>query len=202
MDNDQYLDEENADNDEYLDEYDADAEQYSDEENADSGQSSNEEGEAYDGPKPKKSRWPLWVIVATVIAGGGTAIGMFFFIDHGKETKAESAHNKPVEAVKNAIGPLVEMRPLVANLTDPDVDKYAKITLFIEADNEESKATLEKAIVPMRSQALLYLSSISSKDMYGAEKKMAIGEHLKAVFEKVVGKRAIKQVHFGEFVIQ
>jgi flagellar basal body-associated protein FliL len=202
MDNDQYQDEENVDNDQYLDEEYADADQYSDEENANNEQYSNEESGENEEPKPKKSKWPLWVIIITIVVAGGTAAAVFAFSSNDKARKAADAHNKKTEETKNATGPLVEMRPLVVNLTDPDVDKYAKVAIFVEANNEESKTIIENSIIPMRSRALLYLSSISSKDAFGAEKKIAISEHMKVIFEKVIGKKAIKQVHFGEFVIQ
>jgi flagellar protein FliL len=204
MDNDQYLDEENVDNDQYPDEETEDAEEYSDEENADTEQYSSEEGEEGGEPRPKKkiSKWALWVVIVTTLAAGGTAVGVFAFSSHDKAKKEADAHNKKAEETKKAIGPLVEMRPLVANLTDVDVDKYAKVAIVVEGYNEESKATIENAVIPMRSQALLYLSSISSKDTYGSEKKIAIGEHLKVLFEKIIGGKSIKRVYFGEFVIQ
>jgi flagellar basal body-associated protein FliL len=154
-------------------------------------------------PPAKRGKGKLIFILAVVgalLIGAGAAA--FAFYPHSKPAKPEAAAaQKPKEAAAKT-GPLVEMKPLVANLNDPESARYIKVAIFIEAENEEAKAAVESVLVPIRSQALMYLSSMTIDQTTGAEGKAAVATHLREIFEKTAGKNVIRQVYFGEFVVQ
>jgi flagellar basal body-associated protein FliL len=138
--------------------------------------------------------------IALVLGLGGTVA--FFLIPKSKPKTEAASPEKVAKENQPKIGPMVEMRPLVANLDDPEGGRYLKVAIFIEATSEEAKATIEASIVPIRSNALVYLSGLTIKDTVGVKSKLLIAERLQELFEKIVGKPAIKQLYFGEFVVQ
>jgi flagellar basal body-associated protein FliL len=157
-------------------------------------------------PPRKKSRKGKGIIIFSAIAfilmaGGG---GVFFLYPQTKRQKEAdaAAAAKLAKESEAKLGPLVEMRPLVANLNDPENGRYVKIAIFIETSSEEAKAAVDGAIVPIRSNALVYLSNLTVNDTVGEKGKLAIAERLRAIFEKIVGPKNIRQVYFGEFVVQ
>jgi flagellar basal body-associated protein FliL len=93
---------------------------------------------------------------------------------------AKGAHGK--------FGPLLEVGSFVANLQGPGAGRYAKVTLHVEATNEE---------------ALMFLSNAKPEDVIGQDKIRALSEEMiKRINVLLGGKKAIKQVYFSELVVQ
>jgi flagellar protein FliL len=123
----------------------------------------------------------------------------------GEEAHAEGEEAEPAaegHAKKGAFGPLIDVGSFVANLGGPASKNYIKVALHVEAVNEESKATVEAAIVPIRSEALLFLSGITPDQAVGQEKIRALQDELLKRLTVLVGKKTIKRVYFSEFVVQ
>jgi flagellar FliL protein len=100
-------------------------------------------------------------------------------------------------------GPLIEIGTFVANLTSANgQSRYAKVALHVEAVNEEAKVTLEAAVVPIRSESLLFLSGLSAEQVIGQEKIRQLQEDLQKRLTTLVGKNTVKRVYFSEFVVQ
>jgi len=78
----------------------------------------------------------------------------------------------------------------------------AKVALHVEAVNEEAKATVEAAVVPIRSESLLFLSGLSAEQVIGQEKIRQLQEDLQKRLTTLVGKNTVKRVYFSEFVVQ
>ncbi|MDH5671865.1 MAG: flagellar basal body-associated FliL family protein [Myxococcales bacterium] len=106
------------------------------------------------------------------------------------------------EAKGPSFGPLVEMRPIVANLSDPDAGRYIKVSLRIEAKNEQAEKQINESLVPLRDQALFYFSGIGVQQTVGVENKVAMREELENKLAGVVGEGVIKRIYFTEFVVQ
>ena len=104
---------------------------------------------------------------------------------------------------KGGFGPLVEVGTFVANLTSSGgASRYAKVGLHVEATSEEAKVQLEGAVVPIRNEALLYLSGLNAEQAIGQEKIRALQDELLKRLQAVAGKNVVKRVYFSEFVIQ
>jgi flagellar protein FliL len=100
-------------------------------------------------------------------------------------------------------GPLVEVGTFVANLTAPNgASRYAKVGLHVEATNDDAKLKVEAAIVPIRNEALMYLSGLQADQAIGQEKIKALQDELLKRLGALVGKNTIRRVYFSEFVIQ
>jgi len=80
--------------------------------------------------------------------------------------------------------------------------RYAKVSLYAEALNEESKLRIEGGLVPLKAEALLVLSNAKAEEIVGQEKIRAMGEELLKRFNKLLGKKSIRRVYFSELVVQ
>jgi flagellar FliL protein len=125
--------------------------------------------------------------------------------EEGGEGHEAAAEGEDGHAAKGGtkFGPLIEIGTFVANLTSANgQSRYAKVALHVEAVNEEAKATVEAAVVPIRSESLLFLSGLSAEQVIGQEKIRQLQEDLQKRLTTLVGKNTVKRVYFSEFVVQ
>ena len=118
--------------------------------------------------------------------------------EDGEEAEGGEGH------AKSKFGPLLDVGSFVANLSSApgQQPRYAKVSISVEALNEESKVRVEGALIPIKTEALMLLSSAKAEDLMGAEKIMAMSEALQKRANKLIGKKSIKRVYFSELVIQ
>lgn len=117
------------------------------------------------------------------------------------EEEGEEGHSKKA----GKFGPLVEIGSFVANLTSADrtaPPRYAKVSVHVEAANEDAKAKVEAAVVPIKAEALMYLSGLTPEQVIGQEKIRWVQDELQKRMVGVVGKGVVKRVYFSEFVVQ
>jgi flagellar basal body-associated protein FliL len=128
--------------------------------------------------------------------------------EHG-EAKEDAAHgagddkgHEDAEGEKHGSGPLLPLESMVTNLADPDSNRYLKVTIQLRITSESAKAEVEAHLVPVRSQILLYLSSLTIEDLSGADNKRAIQKRVKRIANDAMPSSRVTQVYFTEFVIQ
>jgi len=124
---------------------------------------------------------------------------------HGKAAggHGESAGGAATGAEEEpASGPLMPLEGMVTNLADPDSDRYLKISMQVRITSLAAKAEVEAHLVPVRSQILLYLSSLTIADTSGADNKRNIQKRVKRIANEAMPTSRITQVYFTEFVIQ
>lgn len=131
-----------------------------------------------------------------VIGQGKAATGQIKGEEHGGEEGKDGAHAAP------KFGPLIEVGSMVANMSGPLSGHYAKVFVHVEATDDKAKALVEAALVPIRSECLLFFSSIEMKDATGQEQIRGLAEQLKVKLNELIGKETIRRVFFSEFVIQ
>jgi flagellar FliL protein len=117
---------------------------------------------------------------------------------------AQAAGVEPSAAESKAkeFGPIVEFRPLVANLHDGEATRYVKATIHLEVVNEKVKSQIEALGAPIRSRLIIYFADLTVKDTLGAEKKAEIREQLRRVINETLGGEQVKNVYFSDFVVQ
>lgn len=167
------------------------------------------------------------ILIAVVAVNVLLAGGLGFMVLGNKDKAAEQAkggHKKAAEGeegeegeaegheggeegeghAKSKFGPLVDIGSFVANLQTPpgQTPRYAKVSVSVEAINEEAKLRVEGAVVPIKTEALMMLSNAKVDDMVGQEKMMALSETLAKRINKLIGKKTIKRVYFSELVVQ
>lgn len=158
-------------------------------------------------PKKKGGNKMLIIIlvVVNVLALGG---GAFFLLaskggDDEDIVEDEEGDDEEEQATpENQFGPLVEMKPLVANLDDPTAGRYVKITLHFEIHTEEQRPLMESALVPIRSRLLVYFTGVKLEDTIGKNNKLKIINDVKQIADEMVGEEVVRRVFFTEFVTQ
>jgi flagellar FliL protein len=167
-------------------------------------------------PAPAKSNKLLLlvVLVFNVVIAGGLAYVVISGqqksaaakgkVAEGEHAEGEAEHEEEEEGHGDhgKFGPLLEVGTFVANLGNPSAKSYLKVSLHVEAMDEEAKTKVEAALVPIRSEALLFLSGITPEQAVGQDKIRALQDELKTRLTVLVGKKTIKRVYFSEFVVQ
>ena len=145
----------------------------------------------------KRSGKLVWIIVAAVnvvLIGGGA----FFFLS--RKPAEAAAHAPPTPA--STAGPMLKLDPFIANLNEPDGNRYLKVTLAVEMVDEVALAAADKQLIKLRDAVLMFLSSLGVTDTQGAEGKEDIRKELLVRSKKLLGEEAVKGVFYSEFVLQ
>ena len=159
-----------------------------------------EEPEAKVTAKPAR-RWPLVIaiVLANLLTLGGV-IGYFTFFHAGATTAAAAA--PPPEAPATEYGPLHALSPIVANLTDRSAGRFVRVTVHLEAKDEESLATIVAREIPIRHRLLIYFSELDAQRANVAGGKEALREELVPAVNDMLGAELVRRVYFSEFVLQ
>lgn len=138
----------------------------------------------------------LVMLLNTIALIGG---GVYFAFFHQSASAAAPAQpeRKPTE-----IGPLVELEPIVANLSDGNATRFVKVGIHLEIVDEEKRPAVDQAIVPIRNAILLYLSGLGAEDTKGSENKQKIRDALLEKVKETIGTDDVRRVYFTEFVVQ
>jgi flagellar FliL protein len=119
---------------------------------------------------------------------------------HGE--KAESAEGDEHLNPPDAPGPMLPLEPIVTNLGEPDTDRYLKVTVQLRITSEGARAEVEASLVPIRSQILMFFSSLSVADLTGADKRRALQAQVRRIANEAMPSSRIRFVYFTELVIQ
>lgn len=157
--------------------------------------------------EPKKGSKKM-LIFALIGFNVITAAAAGYFVLGSQAQEEEEEEDDEEEVAEEAavpegqFGPLVEMKPLVGNLDDPDAGRYVKITLHLEIAKEELRPLVEGALVPIRSELLVYFTGVKVVDTIGTANKLRIMSDVQRIAQKVVGEGIVNRVFFTEFVTQ
>jgi flagellar FliL protein len=155
-----------------------------------------------------------YVVISNQKTAAAAAAALSAKKEGGEAAEGEAAEGEAAEApaeeghaakkgAGGKFGPLIEIGTFVANLTSASgQSRYAKVALHVEATNEDAKTKVEAAVVPIRSEALLFLSGLSAEQVIGQEKIRQLQEDLQKRLGELVGKNVVKHVYFSEFVVQ
>jgi len=66
-------------------------------------------------------------------------------------------------------GPTVKLPDFVVHLRDPEVDRYAKLTIEVEVESDKAKEALTARMPQVRDSFIAYLSDRSTADLRGSE---------------------------------
>jgi flagellar FliL protein len=154
-------------------------------------------------PAPKKGKNLLVLILVLLNVLGLAGAAAYFFLLKGKEGHDEGvAHASEPEHTPTTYGPLVELQPLVVNLANERGGRYARTTISLESVDEESKAMIVAATVPIRNRLIIYFSGMTAEEMQGAERMETMREEILAAVNEVIGAPKVRRVFYSELVVQ
>ena len=154
------------------------------------------------------------VILVALLGLGGTGGAFAYFLffkeqpataataeDGHKEKGEEAAPSGPTEE-KAMLGPIFEMEELLINLDTREGNRYLKLTLVMEVDEEDTLEELTKRLPQLQDITISLVSSKETVDLQGADGKFRLREELRYRYNKVLLKGSVTRVYFTQFVIQ
>ncbi len=153
----------------------------------------------------KKKLIIILVLLLLVLGAGGGAAYKFLVLDKQKEAKEkEKKAEKVVEEIKNVedIGVQFDVGTFIVNLQDKDADRYLKITIVLDVQDDKIKAELEKRLPQVKDAITTLLFTKTSKELRTAEGIEELKEEILKRVNAILPIGGVKNVYFTDFVIQ
>ncbi|SNZ08092.1 flagellar FliL protein [Persephonella hydrogeniphila] len=152
----------------------------------------------------KKKLLILLVVLLLLIGGGGGAAYKFLVLDKQKEKQEENKAEKIQEEIRNVenIGIMFEVGTFVVNLADKDADRYLKVTVILEIENEQVKQEVEKRLPQIKDSITTLLLTKTSRELRTAEGVERLKEEILRRVNAILPLGGVKNVYFTDFVIQ
>ncbi|WP_457639052.1 flagellar basal body-associated FliL family protein [Persephonella sp.] len=152
----------------------------------------------------KKKLIILLVILLLLLGGGGGAAYKFLVLDKQKEAQEENKAEKIQEEIRNVenLGIMFEVGTFVVNLADKDADRYLKVTIILEVENEQVKQEVEKRLPQIKDSITTLLFTKTSKELKTAEGVEKLKEEILRRVNAILPLGGVKNVYFTDFVIQ
>ena len=170
--------------------------------------------EAAEAAPKKKSKMGLMLIVLIVLVLGGGGAGAFFFMKSKGDTSKEASagkevggatHAKKGEDGKEAEPGVLSLESFIANLADPEGDRYLKCTLRLEIDHRESAEAIKAndlVITKIRDRILTLLTSKTFAQIASADGKDTLREEIRKQLDPLLLGGHIEGVYYSEFIVQ
>ena len=153
----------------------------------------------------KKKLIIILLVVLIVLGAGGAAAYKFLVLDKQKEEqKKEKKAEKIVEEIKNVeeLGIQFDVGTFIVNLQDRDADRYLKISVVLEVQDEKIKAELQKRLPQIKDAITTLLFTKSSGELKTAEGIEQLKEEIIKRINAILPIGGVKNVYFTDFVIQ
>ncbi|BCD68381.1 flagellar basal body-associated protein FliL [Nitratiruptor sp. YY09-18] len=153
----------------------------------------------------KKKLIIILVLLLVIIGAGGGAAYKFLVLDKQKEEKQkEKKAEKVVEEIKNVedLGVQFDVGTFIVNLQDKDADRYLKVTIVLDVQDEKIKAELEKRLPQVKDAITTLLFTKSSKELRTAEGIEELKEQILKRVNAILPIGGVKNIYFTDFVIQ
>ncbi len=153
----------------------------------------------------KKKLIIIFALLLLLIGGGAAAAYKFLVLDKNpdqqeKEKKAE----KIVEDIKNIedLGVQFDVGTFIVNLQDRDADRYLKVTIVLDVQDENVKMELEKRLPQVKDAITTLLFTKTSEDLRTPEGIEELKEEILKRVNAILPIGGVKNVYFTDFVIQ
>jgi len=118
--------------------------------------------------------------------------------DHG-EAKGDKKGDK---ARADLPGPTVKLPDFVVHLRDPEVDRYARLTVEIEVADDKAKEALTARLPHVRDSFIAYLSDRSTADLRGSDAIARAKAELSDRLKQAAPSASVRALFFTELVVQ
>ncbi|WP_457621919.1 flagellar basal body-associated FliL family protein [Persephonella sp.] len=164
----------------------------------------NKEQEQEEKKGGKKKLIIIAVLLLVILAGGGGAAYKFLVLDKQKEEEQENKAEKIQEEIKDIenLGIMFEVGTFIVNLADKDADRFLKVTVILEIENEQVKMEVEKRLPQIKDAITTLLFTKNSRELKTAEGIELLKEEIIKRVNAILPLGGVKNVYFTDFVIQ
>lgn len=149
------------------------------------------------------------IIVSVAILFFMSAIGGGFFMLWSKMSQMNTGGSEvsvgeeaAEEEEAGTIGPMYSLDSFVVNLAEEGSNRYLRVTMELELDNEVLKTEIEKRLPQVRNAVLMILPSKVAADIKTVDGKVALRDEVMDAFNNFLTTGEITNIYFTEFVIQ
>ncbi len=163
-----------------------------------------EETKEQEQQKGGKKKLIIILMLVLLLLGGGAAAYKFLVFDKQQEQKKEKKAEKIVDEIKNIedIGVQFDVGTFIVNLQDRDADRYLKITIVLDVQDDKIKAELEKRLPQVKDAITTLLFTKTSNDLRTPEGIEELKEEILKRVNAILPIGGVKNVYFTDFVIQ
>jgi len=168
-------------------------------------------------PKKKGKKGLILVLLAAVVLLGGGGGAGYWFVLRPKAAKPEATAHKTGEGgegAKAAEGAdsgdsaehgILSLEAFIANLADPEGDRYVKCTMRLEMDKREIAERIKSddlAITKIRDRVLTLLTSKTFTQIASAQGKDELRSEIQSNLSPLLLGGRVTGVYFTEFIVQ
>lgn len=160
----------------------------------------NQEGQQEESKSGKKKLLIILLPVLLILIGGGFAAYKFLLAKPENEKESE----KITKEVKNTEehGVELEVGTFIANLSDRDADRYIKVTIVMEVQDEKVKQEATKRMPQIKDSINTLLFTKTSEELKSPEGIERLKEEIIKRTNAILPLGGVKDVYFTEFIIQ
>ena len=138
-----------------------------------------------------------------ILAGAGFYI-LWQRMPVPENAKPDSSEDAVLDekAVQLTVGPIFSMEPFVVNLADPAGNRFLRTKMSLELRDEELLSKMDKLSFPVRDKILTILSSKKFQDINTVQGKSELRGEITVAVDGLLGKGALKNVYFSDFVAE
>ncbi|MEJ5173048.1 MAG: flagellar basal body-associated FliL family protein [Hydrogenothermaceae bacterium] len=162
----------------------------------------NQEGQQQEEAKGggKKKLIIILLPVLLILIGGG--FGAYkFFLSKPEDQKESEKIAKEVKKTEEH-GVELEVGTFIANLADKDADRYIKVTIIMEVQDEKVKEEATKRMPQIKDSINTLLFTKTSDELKSPEGIEKLKEEIIKRTNAILPLGGVKDVYFTEFIIQ
>jgi len=100
------------------------------------------------------------------------------------------------------IGPIFSLDTFIVNLADPGGNRYLRVTMDLELDNEKLQKEIIKRLPQIKNQVLMILPTRRFEDISTTQGKIDLRNELINQINSLLSRGHISNIYFKEFVAQ
>jgi flagellar FliL protein len=139
-------------------------------------------------------------VLLLALGGGGFFVYKTFFAKEEKEKPPEKIANEIKKAEEQGVE--LEVGTFVANLADKDADRYIKVTIIMEVQDEKVKEEATKRMPQIKDAINTLLFTKTSEELKSPEGIEKLKEEIIRRTNAILPLGGVKDVYFTEFIIQ
>jgi flagellar FliL protein len=144
------------------------------------------------------------VLIMFMLGMGG---GLFLMWNKLSSLDAQSTAEAGEDSEQSAdterpLGPIVALETFIVNLADKGGNRYLRVTMDLELENNELEDELNKRLPQVRDSILMILPTKRFEDISSAEGKTRLRDQIMEKINTYLVMGKITNIYFKEFVVQ